>query len=269
MPLDISDVFGILEQGKRKIFHLPQKSNTHLVWERLQKRKFWLFLLHLEKLVSWLERETDSSDTIPNLVQKYSIDNEDTFRYFNGVIWMPRRQRRQKTKCHISQKINVHLVGKIPKGQFWLFSLHLEKLFPWLASKADSFAIAPKLFQELLLIMQILLHTPAVLFGRLGSNKNSKWKFHLPQKVNVHLVGKTSKKNILTSALHLENMFSWLASEVDSSDSVRIFSKSILLTTEILLDTLVVLFRRLQGLESAKENFYLPQKSQVHLVGKK
>ena len=146
MPLDISDVFGILEQGKRKIFHLPQKSNTHLVWERLQKRKFWLFLLHLEKLVSWLERETDSSDTIPNLVQKYSIDNEDTFRYFNGVIWMPRRQRRQKTKCHISQKINVHLVGKIPKGQFWLFSLHLEKAVSLARKQSRFIRYCPKTF---------------------------------------------------------------------------------------------------------------------------
>ena len=46
------------------------------------------------------------------------------------------------------------------------------------------------------------------------------------------------------------------------------FSKNILLTTEILLDTLVVLFRRLQGQKNEKENVYLPQKVQVHLVGK-
>ena len=63
---------------------------------------------------------------------------------------------------------------RFQKGNFDYFLYILKKLFPWLASKADSFSIAPKPFQELLLIMQILLHTPAVLFGRLGSNKNSK-----------------------------------------------------------------------------------------------
>ena len=65
---------------------------------------------------------------------------------------------------------------RFQKGNFDYFLYILKKLFPWLESKEDSFTIAPKLFQELLLIKQIFLHTPSVLFGRfiIESNKNSK-----------------------------------------------------------------------------------------------
>ena len=46
------------------------------------------------------------------------------------------------------------------------------------------------------------------------------------------------------------------------------FPKNILLIAEMFLDTLVVLFGRVEGKENAKEKSYLLQKANEHLVGR-
>ena len=85
------------------------------------------FSLYLVNAVSWFKREAVSFIIVPKLFQKHSADYGDTFGHLTGsIIWMPRRQRKNIIKIWSISKINVHLVGKNSKTQFWIFSLHLE-----------------------------------------------------------------------------------------------------------------------------------------------
>ena len=95
-------------------------------------------------------------------------------------------------------------LGRLQRDDSALFLYFLNTLFSWLENETNSFFITPKPSQK---HFSNKVDTFRYLRCRIWTRRSyGKWEIKiLPQKVQVHLVGETSKRRFWVFSLHLEN----------------------------------------------------------------